>query len=328
MSSVLTVNDLRVAFYTYYGVVRAVNGVSLSIDSEETLGLVGESGSGKSVSAAAVMGLIPPPGVIIGGEVILRGRDLFALSPDEWSHIRGSEISMCFQNPMRALNPVLRVGEQIMRVHLKHMRTTKREARRHSVELLKAVNIPDAERVMARYPHQLSGGMCQRVMIVMALMCDPVLLILDEPTTGLDVTVQKQLLHLLQQLRHETAASQLMITHDLGVIANICDRVTVMYAGQVMEEADVGQLFERPKHPYTQTLLESIPQVDERNVLNPIPGSVPDALNLPSGCPFHPRCMYAMEVCRVQSPALHEFPNGQRAACHLYDGKESDDKAT
>jgi oligopeptide/dipeptide ABC transporter ATP-binding protein len=314
----LEVKNLEVAFYTYYGVVRAVNGLSFSVAANETLGIVGESGSGKSISVMSIMGLIEKPGYIIGGEIYLRGRDLLSLDHEAWNRIRGSEITMCFQNPMQALNPVLRVGDQIMRVHMTHRNSTQKEAWQRSIILLEEVNVPDAERVMRSYPHQLSGGMCQRVMTVIALICEPYLLILDEPTTGLDVTVQNQLLMLIRRLREEKAASHLLITHDLAVVANTCDRVIVMYAGREMEEADVETLFEDPKHPYTQALLESIPQVYAQNPLKPIPGNVPEALKPPSGCPFHPRCTQTMEICRSEVPPLFGVGKGQRAACHLY----------
>ncbi len=319
MTAVLRVQDLHVAFFTYYGVVRAVNGISFEIQENETLGIVGESGSGKSVTATAVMGLIDSPGAITKGTALLEGEDLFSLSPKQLATLRGQRLTMCFQNPSRALNPVLRIGDQIDRVYRRHVKSAqKKDAWNHAVHLLREVNIADAERVMTRFPHQLSGGMCQRVMIVMALMCDPTLLILDEPTTGLDVTVQKQLLALLRVLRDKTDASQWLITHDLGVVANLCDRVVVMYAGKIMEGAPIDELFGAPRHPYTQALLESIPQVNDRNQLNPIPGNVPEPLNLPSGCPFHPRCKHVMEVCKTVEPESCEFEREQYARCHLY----------
>ena len=318
MAPLLEVKDLEVAFYTYYGVVRAVNGLCFSVDANETLGIVGESGSGKSVSVMSIMGLIEKPGYIIGGQIYLRGRNVLSLVYEAWNQIRGSEITMCFQNPMQALNPVLRIGDQIARVHMTHRSSTQKEAWDRSIRLLEEVNVPDAERVMRSFPHQLSGGMCQRVMTVIALVCEPYLLILDEPTTGLDVTVQNQLLMLIRRLRDEKAASHLLITHDLAVVANTCDRVIVMYAGREMEEADVQTLFEDTKHPYTQALLESIPQVYAQNPLQPIPGNVPEALHLPSGCPFHPRCAHTMEICRQEIPPLIVVAKGQKAACHLY----------
>jgi len=322
--AVLRIEDLSVAFYTYYGVARAVNGVSFDIEADETVGVVGESGSGKSVTAAAVMGLIAPPGAVTSGRVHLNGRDLFGLSADEWNRVRGREITMCFQNPARALNPVLRIGYQITRVYLRHVAGASRaKAREHAVRLLREVRIPDAEKILSRYPHQLSGGMCQRVMIVTALMCDPALLILDEPTTGLDVTVQKQLLHLLSDLRRKTEASQWLITHDLGVVARVCSRVVVMYGGRIMEEAPVDRLFSAPAHPYTRALLVSIPQVSERNLLKPIPGAVPAALSIPPGCPFHPRCSHRMDVCAVADPEFATIGAGHRVACYLHEGGES-----
>jgi peptide/nickel transport system ATP-binding protein len=319
MEPVLRVDNLRIAFYTYYGVVRAVNDLSFCVYPNETLGLVGESGSGKSVSAMSIMGLVERPGYLTRGEIRFRGADLLKLSERDWNHIRGSEITMCFQNPMQALNPVLKVGDQISRVCMIHKKIPKPEAWRRSIEMLKEVNIADADRIMGRYPHQLSGGMCQRVMLVMALVCEPSLLILDEPTTGLDVTVQNQILLLILRLRERRSAAQLLITHDLAVVARTCKRVIVMYAGRVMEETDVGTLFSRPKHPYTVALLESIPQLKTKNPLKSIPGNVPEALDLPPGCPFHPRCKHTSPICRMENPALREVGENQRVACHLYE---------
>jgi oligopeptide/dipeptide ABC transporter ATP-binding protein len=325
MNGVVEIQDLHVRFFTYYGVVHAVNGVSFSVHADETLGIVGESGSGKSVTALSLMGLVEKPGFITAGSIRLSGRDLLALSPKEWLKVRGAEVTMCFQNPMRALNPLMKIGRQLTRVHMTHNDSSKDEARGRAVDLLREVNIADAERLLNRYPHQLSGGMCQRVMTVMALICDPHVLILDEPTTGLDVTVQKQLLHLLRELRHKSSASQMLITHDLGVVANICDRVIVMYGGRVMEAAEVHVLFERPSHPYTVALLKAIPQVDADTELTPIPGSVPEPLNIPSGCPFHPRCSHTMAICSASAPELRQVAPGQQAACHLFDKETTDD---
>jgi len=324
---VVEIRDLNVRFFTYYGVVRAVNGVTFSVMGEETLGIVGESGSGKSVTALSMMGLIEPPGYVAGGEILFSGRDLTRISDDEWLRLRGAEITMCFQNPMRALNPVMKLGRQLARVHMTHNRSSVSEATERAVTLLKEVNIADAERLMGRYPHQLSGGMCQRVMTVMAMICEPRVLILDEPTTGLDVTVQKQLLHLLRDLRERTSASQMLITHDLGVVANICDRVVVMYGGRVMETAGVEAIFDNPRHPYTVALLDAIPQVDSQTDLTPIPGTVPEPLHLPSGCPFHPRCTHAMPICSEDMPLLFDVAEGQLAACHLF-SKEGTGVAT
>ncbi len=319
MDPVISIRDLNVRFFTYYGVVRAVNGVTFSVLGEETLGIVGESGSGKSVTALAMMGLVEPPGYVAEGEILFSGRDLTRISAEDWLRLRGAEITMCFQNPMRALNPVMKLGRQLTRVYMTHNHSTLREATKRAIDLLEEVNIADAERLMDRYPHQLSGGMCQRVMTVMAVICEPRVLILDEPTTGLDVTVQKQLLHLLRELRERTAASQMLITHDLGVVANICDRVIVMYGGRVMETAGIEVLFSQPQHPYTVALLHAIPQVDAQIHLTPIPGSVPEPLNLPSGCPFHPRCRHTMEICSQVVPTLSEVADGQHAACHLFE---------
>ncbi|MCK5805626.1 MAG: ABC transporter ATP-binding protein [Lentisphaeria bacterium] len=317
MTDILSVRDLTVRFFTYYGVVHAVNGVSFSVLPEETLGIVGESGSGKSVTALSIMGLVEKPGYVTGGSIQLGERSLLKLSAKEWLDVRGREITMCFQNPMRALNPLMKIGYQLMRIHQAHQSSSKHDAARRAVALLKQVNIADAEQLMDRYPHQLSGGMSQRVMVVMALICGPRLLILDEPTTGLDVTVQQQLLNLLRELRTSTSASQMIITHDLGVVANICDRVVVMYGGRVMETAPVEVLYGSPKHPYTTALLQAIPQVDAKTDLTPIPGSVPEPLNMPTGCPFHPRCAHAMPRCSEVVPALVPLAERHEVACHL-----------
>ena len=321
MDPILQVSHLKVAFYTYYGIVRAVNDLSFTVYPNETVGLVGESGSGKTVAVLSIMGLIESPCYITGGEMKFRGRDLMAFSEDEWNEVRGSALTMCFQNPMQALNPVLRIGEQISRVCCAHRKVTKEEAWTRSVELLKSVYIADAEQVMNRYPHQLSGGMCQRVMLVIALICGPSLMILDEPTTGLDVTVQNQLLALIRQLRQEKSVSQLLITHDLAVVAQTCTRALVMYGGRVMEETDVATLFREPKHPYTKALLESVPTVNSDRVLKSIPGNVPEALELPEGCPFHPRCKYYELICSERSPDLSVVGIGHRVACHLFGEK-------
>jgi len=325
MDSVVEIQNLHVQFFTYYGVVHAVNGVSFSVHADETMGIVGESGSGKSVTALSIMGLVEKPGFITDGSIHLSGRNLLHLSPKEWLKVRGAEVTMCFQNPMRALNPLIKIGKQLTRVHMTHNRSSKQEACARAIDLLREVDIADAEKLLDRYPHQLSGGICQRVMTVMALICDPRVLILDEPTTGLDVTVQKQLLHLLRELRQKSSALQMLITHDLGVIANICDRVIVMYGGRVMETTEVGVLFERPSHPYTVALLKAIPQIDAQTELTPIPGSVPEPLSIPSGCPFHPRCSHTMAICSVSAPELQQVAAGQHAACHLFDREKTDD---
>jgi len=325
MANILDIQDLTVRFFTYYGVVCAVNGVSLSVLPEETLGIIGESGSGKSVMALSVMGLVEKPGYITHGLINLAGRDLLHMSPKELRSIRGREVTMCFQNPMRALNPLIKIGKQITRVHQAHHNSNRNAARKQAVKLLRDVNIADAERLMDRYPHQLSGGMSQRVMVVMALICEPQLLILDEPTTGLDVTVQKQLLHILRELRLSTSTSQMMITHDLGVVANICDRVVVVYGGRVMESGPVEVLYGSPKHPYTIALLKAIPQVDAQVQLVPIPGSVPEPLNMPNGCPFHPRCSHAMPICANVIPPLVGIAPSHRVACHLFQKGDEDD---
>ena len=328
MGNILEVRDLTVRFFTYYGVVCAVNGVSLTVAPEEIVGVVGESGSGKSVTALSVMGLVESPGYITGGSICLKGRDLLTMLSKEWATVRGSEVTMCFQNPMRALNPLMKIGRQLTRIHRTHRNSSEKEATEKAVGLLKHVRIADAEKIMDRYPHQLSGGMCQRVMIVMALICEPKLLILDEPTPGLDVTVQNQLLHLLRELRVSTSVAQMMITHDLGVVANICDRVVVMYGGRVMESAPVDALYGSPQHPYTIALLRAIPQVDARTQLVPIPGSVPAPLEMPGGCPFHPRCSDAMPSCSEVTPSLTEVRQNHQVACHRFRKADKDDTTT
>lgn len=327
MAALLSIEDLRVSFYTYYGIVRAVNHVTFNVYEKEILGVVGESGSGKSVTAMTIVGLLPFPGYVVGGRVSFLGRDLLSMSDDEWGKLRGKEISICFQNPSRSLNPVLTVGTQLTRVLTRHTRgISKKQAFQRAVALLQEVNIPGAERVMRQYPHQLSGGMAQRVMIVLALICQPRLIILDEPTTGLDVTVQRQLLSLLRRIQQKSVVSQILITHDLGVVANACDRVLVMYAGYVMEEAPVEELFAQPMHPYTKALLESIPCVEADASLKPIPGAVPIMTQLPSGCPFHPRCAFAREICCSEVPAYRLVSSGHHIACHLAAQGEKNEK--
>ncbi len=316
----LEVRDLRTEFDTDDGVVRAVNGVSFSVRAGETLGLVGESGCGKSVTAFSVLRLIPsPPGRIAGGRVLLRGRDLLSLGDEAMRRLRGNEISMVFQEPMTALNPVYTVGDQIMEAVRLHQKVGKAEARRRAVDMLARVGIPSPEQRVDEYPHQLSGGMRQRVMIAMALSCNPAVLIADEPTTALDVTIQAQILELLKELQRELGMALILITHDLGVIAETADRVAVMYAGKVVEYTDVRSLFAEPRHPYTIGLLESIPRMSERRErLAVIPGTVPPPTAFPPGCPFHPRCPFAVERCREVEPALEEAAAGHSVRCHRW----------
>jgi len=313
----LEIRDLRTYFDSDAGAFRAVDGVTFSLAPGRTLGVVGESGSGKSVTALSVMGLVPrPPGRIAGGEILFGGVDLLTLDAAAMRERRGADISMIFQEPMTSLNPAFTVGEQIAEAILRHRRVTRGEARERAIDMLRRVRIPSPEKRFDDYPHKLSGGMRQRVMIAMALACDPKLLIADEPTTALDVTVQAQILDLLRRLREETGTAIMLITHDLGVIAELADEVIVMYAGKVVEHASVAALFATPQHPYTIGLLGSIPRLDgDAARLATIEGAVPNPLTLPEGCRFHPRCPFAVERCRAAAPPLLEMAPGQFAAC-------------
>jgi peptide/nickel transport system ATP-binding protein len=319
----LEIKGLKTHFFTEEGVVRAVDGIDLRIDKGETLGVVGESGCGKTVTALSVMKLIAmPPGRIVEGQMLYEGRDLVPLPPAQMRKIRGKEISMIFQEPMTSLNPVFTIGEQIAEAIRLHEGLGRKAAMDKTVEMLKIVHIPNAERRVKEYPHQLSGGMRQRVMIAMALSCNPKLLIADEPTTALDVTIQAQILELLNELKAKLGMAVMLITHDMGVIAETAQRVMVMYAGKVVEEAPVKDLFKEPLHPYTQGLLRSIPRIDtaaiEKKRLQAIPGVVPSLLNLPRGCTFEPRCPHAKPVCTDQDPVLKEVKPGHRVSCWLY----------
>ncbi len=316
----LSIVDLKTYFYTDEGTARAVDGVSFEITKGKTLGLVGESGCGKSVTALSIMQLVPsPPGRIAGGSVLLEGADLLELSEPQMRRIRGNKISMVFQEPMTSLNPVFTVGNQIIEVLRLHQRMSKRQAREKTIELLGRVKIPLPDQRIHEYPHQLSGGMKQRVMIAMALACNPVLLIADEPTTALDVTIQAQLLELLNELQEQFGMSILLITHDLGVIAGMADSVAVMYAGKIVEYASAENLFAQPKHPYTVGLFGSLPKIGKkRGKLAVIPGNVPNPLYFPPGCRFHPRCPHAMDICREKVPPLVDLNHGHEAACYLY----------
>jgi oligopeptide transport system ATP-binding protein len=307
MTSLLQVNDLQTQFFTQDGVVHAVNGISFNVSQGETLGIVGESGCGKSVSMLSIMRLIPqPPGKIAGGQVIFDGQDLLKLSEDAIRRIRGNKIAMIFQDPMTSLNPVLTIGHQISEAIILHLKLSRQEARNRSIELLEKVGIPEAANRLADYPHQFSGGMRQRVMIAMGLSCNPQLLIADEPTTALDVTIQAQIVDLVRELKAELGTAVIWITHDLGVIAGLADRVIVMYAGYIVEAAPVKTLYQDPRMPYTLGLLRSIPRLDEkrRTRLSSIEGLPPDLLSLPTGCPFSPRCPFAMERCLTEVPQL------------------------
>ncbi|MBO9341896.1 MAG: ABC transporter ATP-binding protein [Roseiflexus sp.] len=318
----LVVKNLETQFKTQDGIVKAVNNVSFHVDRGETLGIVGESGSGKSVTSLSIMRLIPnPPGRIVGGQIIFDGENLLDYTEEEMRHIRGNRIAMIFQDPMTSLNPVLTIGRQITESLELHMKLTPREARNRAVELLQMVGIPGAARRLDDYPHQFSGGMRQRVMIAMALSCNPELLIADEPTTALDVTIQAQILELIQRLQHELGTAVIIITHDLGVVAGMADRVIVMYAGRVVEEGPTDEIFARPRMPYTIGLLRSIPRLDEEEgrTLTPIRGLPPDLINLPQICPFSPRCDYFIPgKCDQQVPPLREVVPGHKAAC-LFD---------
>ncbi len=314
---VLEVRDLRTYFHTEEGIARAVDGVSFAVGRGQTLGLVGESGCGKSVSAFSIMRLVPdPPGRIEAGQILLKGRDLLALDEEQMRRVRGDDIAMIFQEPMTSLNPVLTCGFQIAEAVVLHQQVPKQEADARAVEMLERVGIPAPEQRSGEYPHQLSGGMRQRVMIAMALSCNPEVLIADEPTTALDVTIQAQILALLESLQQSLQMAIVLITHDLGVIAETADQVAVMYAGQIVEYAATPALFARPQHPYTRGLLRSIPRLDDaQERLDIIPGAVPDARAFPPGCRFAPRCPLADARCRVEAPALAEVASGHWASC-------------
>ena len=315
--SLLEVKGLRTHFASERGEVRAVDGVDLRLERGRTLGIVGESGCGKSVTALSIMGLIPqPPGRIAGGEVLLDGEDLLKQSPARLRDLRGAKLAMIFQEPMTSLNPAFRVGDQIAEALIRHRKLGKEEAHEKTVEMLRRVRIPSPEQRARDYPHQLSGGMRQRVMIAMALACNPQLLIADEPTTALDVTIQAQILELMRALRAELGTAIILITHDLGVVAELADEVMVMYAGQVVERCEARRLFAEPQHPYTIGLLGSIPRLHlEQERLAAIEGVVPDAAAFPEGCRFHPRCPFAVEQCRRENPALREITPNHFAAC-------------
>ncbi len=319
----LVVEDLHTRFELERGVVQAVSGSSFTVDRGQTLGIVGESGSGKSVTVRSILRLIRPPGRIAAGRVLLDGVDLLALGEREMTAVRGRQISMVFQEPSAALNPVLTVGEQIAEVLIAHLKLGKRQARERAVAHLRAVGIPAPERRYGDYPHRLSGGMQQRCMIAIALACDPQLLIADEPTTSLDVTIQAQILTLLAALVREKNAGLIFITHDIGVIAQIAERIMVMYAGKIAELGTTAQVIDDPRHPYTVELLKSLPSLStERGVrLEEIDGDVPDLADPPSGCRFHPRCPRAFDPCASREPPLAEIGGGRRAACWLHEGQ-------
>jgi len=315
---ILEIEDLKTHFFTYNGVVRAVDGVSLKIHKKKVLGIVGESGCGKSVTVRSAMGLVSEPGRIVGGRVLLDGEDLKEKSDAELRRIRGCRMSMIFQNPLSSLNPVFTIGDQVGHVIGIHQGKNKKEARRRTMEVFELVRLPDSNRLLKKYPHERSGGMLQRVMIAMALSCRPEVLIADEPTTALDVTIQAQILSLILRLKEETGTAIIMITHDLGVVAETCDRVAVMYAGLIVERGPVQKIFHNPLHPYTEGLLSSLPgQQTEAKELETIEGLVPDLIDPPTGCRFHPRCGLAKNICRLETPELADKGNGRAIACHL-----------
>lgn len=317
--SILTIENLRTYFYTRGAVVKAVDGINLDIGTSEILGLVGESGSGKSVTALSIMRLVSSPGVIEDGKIIFKGTDLLELSEDEMREIRGDKISMIFQDPATYLNPIMKVGRQIAEPLTLHRGLNRTKAAKHVLELMDLVGIPDPKQRVGEYPHQLSGGMKQRVLIATALACQPDILLADEPTTALDVTIQAQILDLLRELQRSFGSSVVLITHDLGVIAEMCDRVVVMYAGKVIEVGETDALLTNPMHPYTAALLESLPRLgEEKDRLQVIPGSVPSAVTPPPGCRFHPRCSLAEEVCGRELPGVVQLGGGREVACHRW----------
>src|ERR1051326_7066547 len=324
MAHLLEVRNLQTHFPTRAGLVRAVDGISFYLDRGELLGLVGESGCGKSMTALSIMRLIAPPGKIVDGEVLFDGKDLLKLSDAEMRQMRGDDVAMIFQDPMTSLNPVFTVGEQIAEALRLHRKMSHKDARAATIEAMREVAIPDPARRLDDYPHQLSGGMRQRVMIAMALACNPKLLIADEPTTALDVTIQAQILELLNELRKQRELAVLLITHDLGVVAEVADRVAVMYTGRIVEESPVEELFARPKHPYTEGLLRSVPQLTasdaiKKERLDTIEGVVPSPTDLPPGCHFAPRCPHRMPRCTEGTMPLYQLEGGVQVRCVLYD---------
>ncbi|WP_077602230.1 ABC transporter ATP-binding protein [Oceanobacillus sojae] len=320
MERILEVNDLHVTFTTYGGTVQAVRGVNFHLDRGETLAIVGESGCGKSVTSNAIMRLIPdPPGKITKGSIIFKGQDLAAYSEKKMRNIRGVDISMIFQDPMTALNPTLTIGTQLMEGLKEHKKITGSQAKQKAIEMMDLVGIPNPEERLKQYPHQFSGGMRQRIVIAIALICDPDLLIADEPTTALDVTIQAQILELFSTIQERTGVSIILITHDLGVVAKIADRIIVMYAGKIIESGSKRDIFYRPEHPYTKGLLNSVPRLDAKEELKPIAGTPPDLFSPPKGCPFTARCPFAMEVCDKVYPVSEKISDSHQVDCWLQD---------
>ncbi len=314
--ALLSIEGLKTYFFTEAGVVKAVDGISFSLMKGESLGLVGESGSGKTVTALSVLRIVPKPGKITGGKIEFSGKNLLKNTEKEMQQMRGSEIAIIFQDPSSSLNPVYTVETQLTDVVMAHQTVSRSEAKRKAIEILNLVGIPEAETRMREYPHQFSGGMKQRVAIARALACQPTLLFADEPTTNLDVTIQAQVLNLLNDLKKKLGMSLVMITHDMGVIAEMTSRIVVLYAGRVCEIAGTNELFERPKHPYTESLLAAVPRLDMRKTLRVIPGNIPNLITPPSGCRFHPRCSYAKPACKQRIPILEEIEPKHIIACH------------
>jgi oligopeptide transport system ATP-binding protein len=324
-SSLLNVRHLETRFFTSDGIVHAVNGISYSVNPGETIGIVGESGSGKSISVLSILRLIPsPPGKITNGEILFEGIDLLKMDEKNLRQIRGNQISMIFQDPMTSLNPVLTIGKQITESIQLHLGLTQKQAKNRAIELLQQVGIPDAKRRISQYPHQFSGGMRQRVMIAMGLACQPKLLIADEPTTALDVTIQAQVVELIKKLRQEMGMSIIWITHDLALLARLADRILVMYGGQIVEQATVNQLYRNPRHPYTIGLLNSLPRLDgeRQQKLQAIEGIPPDLINYPKGCPFAPRCAFAIDRCIEADPSLETVEPQHEVACWVKPERE------
>ncbi len=317
---ILEVKHMKTSFFTHLGEVQAVRGVSFSVDKGQAIGIVGESGSGKSITAMSIMQLLQYPGTIKEGQVMFKGEDLLKKSKNEMMAVRGNQIAMIFQDPMTSLNPVYTIGDQIMEAVIRHQGLSKKEAREKAIEMLRLVGIPSPDSRVDNYPHEFSGGMRQRAMIAIALSCQPDLLIADEPTTALDVTIQAQILELLKELKDKVNTAIILITHDLGVVADVCSRVIVMYGGLIMEEGSAEEIFYNPMHPYTMGLLKSIPRLDlgHKQRLVPIPGSPPDLIKPPLGCPFAARCPYTMRVCMENLPEYYESAPGHRAMCWVH----------
>ncbi len=314
----LDIQGIKTYFFTEAGVVKAVDGVDFWVNRGETVGLVGESGSGKTVTALSAMGIVPKPGRVVEGSIRFEGEDLLGKTEDEMTNYLGPKMAMIFQDPTSSLNPVFTVESQLTEIIRRHSKVSKSEAEEKAVATLRMVGIPEPETRIREYPHQFSGGMKQRVCIARALTLEPVLLFADEPTTNLDVTIQAQVLDLMKQLRQKLGMSLVMITHDMGIVADMTERVTVLYAGRVAESAETRSLYKKPKHPYTEALLGAVPRLDKRKKLEIIPGNIPNLIDPPSGCRFHPRCKYAKDICKEKVPVLEEAESGHLVACHRW----------